>query len=594
MAWAGLQYSALPTEPPPGDLVPSAPALRAEAAVQRARGVAAPLLVLALVASSSVAVYSLTVRGLQLHTHTGSWRLAVALPSHAVGLDVRGTAAPPVSLRALAGAWSMAASAAAAGTPAAVRVTVGGDGRVLLDGVRQGSEYDLVQDPNHTIFTQRHREGGWELDTVRSSLAVLVWSRLDGTSMIWYKEASSFYEEKLAAAKAIGLADGGGDPCGQAEVHCEGGHVVAIRMALCDKVRGISIASFAALTFLEHLDLAHTRVTGDVAALAALGRLSELNLRHTGVSGDLAALGGLRALRSLRLGGSIVQGGLSGNIASLEQLNNLKELEISGSERVEGMLLALRALPRLEVLVLDDTSVQGELEALAHLRQLREVSLQFTNVVGDIAQLGMLSKLEVLNLRGNMQHAHIQLNRTLRVPVPFVFEEFSRVLGVVLNESTLVVEGFESAAGMQDGWMKKDRLVAVNSVKVYTVEQALFEIQHARPAMEAGRPIDFTLMRSVCGDVQSLTPLSRLRTLNLGGTQVSGSLVGLAHTTNLTDLQLGGTHVRGSVTQLAPLLALEVLNLQDTEARCTGGCREWTGKQDIRAALGGGEGVLLT
>jgi len=382
------------------------------------------------------------------------------------------------------------------------------------------------------------------------------------------------------------------DPCDEVEVVCRGGHVVEIRLARSLKVRGVDVAEFAGLLSLEHLDLSHTEVYGDVTALSALSSLVELNLRATGVFGDVQSLGSLTGLRVLRLGGSDTQGNLSGDISGLQRLVKLRELEISGSDRVVGFLKALVPLQSLQVLVLDDTQTEGDLNALAPLTQLRELSLAFTNVMGDIAPLAALTQLEVLILQGTMQHAEIKRSRLLTIKKPFVMQEFMEELGVWLDDDTLVVEGFQNDHGILDGWNKEDQLLAVNGRSVHTWSQVLFELSLVKE--KAQLPIVFSVLRGVRGDVRGLRNLTSLRVLSLGDTVVGGDVGELEGLRNLTRLELWGTSLTGDVTQLAPLKSLSHLNLQDTGISCPEGCRDWVGTRAVRTVLGGTSGILPT
>ena len=153
------------------------------------------------------------------------------------------------------------------------------------------------------------------------------------------------------------------------------------------------LSVFQGAAELQELDLASTKVFGDLSGLSKATRLNWLTLARTQVSGDLRQIENATELSSLDLGFTKVMG----NLAALQKARRLMVLNLASTE-VFGDLSSLESASQLRVLRLPNTRVAGDLSGLRKNTALTWLSLSNTEVSGNLSNLDKASKLSVLGL----------------------------------------------------------------------------------------------------------------------------------------------------------------------------------------------------
>jgi len=160
------------------------------------------------------------------------------------------------------------------------------------------------------------------------------------------------------------------------------------RLILRGQVRG-NIAELSKLK-LWILDLAHTRVVGDLTELSKLKGLEVLDLSQSQVVGNVSALCNLTKLTRLHLSQTQIVGEL-GEVSKLKELGNL---DLSQT-RVAGDVGELSKLRKLTDLQLSQTKVHGDITVITSMPYVIKVDLSGTAVSGDLTNV----KRGCLNLR---------------------------------------------------------------------------------------------------------------------------------------------------------------------------------------------------
>eukprot|EP00435_Cladocopium_sp_Y103_P023760 s2091_g5.t1 len=145
---------------------------------------------------------------------------------------------------------------------------------------------------------------------------------------------------------------------------------------------------------VELISLGNTDVDGSMRVFHRAPKLQDLNLAGTRISGDLEILSDVTTLRHLRLDRCNV----TGNIAAIST-ESLEVLSLSET-RIFGNLRVLSGQAKLRELKLAATAVQGDLSDLTALPEIEHVDLSRTNVTGSMNAEwdGHCKKLQYLDL----------------------------------------------------------------------------------------------------------------------------------------------------------------------------------------------------
>lgn len=100
--------------------------------------------------------------------------------------------------------------------------------------------------------------------------------------------------------------------------------------------------------------------------------------------------------------------------------------------------------------------------------------------------------------------------------------------------------------------------IAINIQKLFDDFSA---IEHIGPVDNYGNNINDAILN--CDLIDEFP--KNLKTLSVGGANVTGDISKLAKLTSLTTLKLGGTHVTGDISKLNVLNKLQILNLDQTK-----------------------------
>jgi len=146
------------------------------------------------------------------------------------------------------------------------------------------------------------------------------------------------------------------------------------------------LGPLASLLRLRFLRIEGTRVGGDLTALRNLTQLRELHIGSNCLSGDLVPLQGLLKLRALTIPGRFPWAGGA--------------RPCNGTAGLEGSLLPVSSLRNLEVLALPWNSLEGDISALRGLSLLTTLSLNENKLAGDLSSVSNLTLLQTLQLRG--------------------------------------------------------------------------------------------------------------------------------------------------------------------------------------------------
>ena len=172
------------------------------------------------------------------------------------------------------------------------------------------------------------------------------------------------------------------------------GELVKLRYFIINNPRTTGeLSVFQGAVELQRLDLAFTKVSGDLACLENLTKLSELWLSSTKVFGDVSGLSKATGLISLDLS----QTQVSGDLRQIENATKLSLLHL-GSTKVMGNLGGLQKARRLILLNLASTEVLGDLSSLENASELRTLKLPNTSVAGDLSGLRKATALTSLSL----------------------------------------------------------------------------------------------------------------------------------------------------------------------------------------------------
>jgi len=127
---------------------------------------------------------------------------------------------------------------------------------------------------------------------------------------------------------------------------------------ICDagELSDVAVESIASLPNLRHLRLRHSPISDDgFQALAAIKTLWFLNLPHSRCTAKgIASLAVLPDLRNLRLGSDLLGADAAGSLSLLHSLRSVHLIGVPFND--EGLRL-IAALPELESIYLDDSSV---------------------------------------------------------------------------------------------------------------------------------------------------------------------------------------------------------------------------------------------
>lgn len=274
-------------------------------------------------------------------------------------------------------------------------------------------------------------------------------------------------------------------------------------------------ALLEALGPLERMDLAKTRIAGDLAILEAMPKLKALNLSMTHIVGRLEVF---------------------------QFTPKLEELDLAHSS-VLGDVKVFESLPSLRSLRLRQTWTSGNAEALKGCLQLELLDLSWTRVRG-FFEFG-LPRLKDLDLSGAQIRGHaVLLLRSLRgVRAP-------------LRRISLSWTAFSGTTMSLARWCPMEHLALAES-EVY------IRLRHFWKCSEL-RTLDLSGSRTR-GDASELRNLPQLEEVDLSSTKISGSLEVFRFLPKLQKLQLSDTVVYGDMSVFSNTPDLVRLQLRNTK-----------------------------
>jgi len=347
---------------------------------------------------------------------------------------------------------------------------------------------------------------------------------------------------------------------------------------------------------LAYIDLSGTKVQGDIQVFQACVQLVELNLDKTYVQGDIQAFQATRKLASLKLHGTHVFGDIiafhataklatialalthaSGDITVFRSTQLLETLELA-STLVFGDIKVFEATKDLEHLDLSSTKVVGNIQVFKSTDKLEGLYLSATQIFGDIAALTNASALKNLylgqsNVSGNISALwaadmleEVQLAST-------------RVYGDIQ-----VFKGKESLTKLLCSaiWIEGDVTVFENMEGLEMVDLSLTHVT-GDIAVFQGTDLLFHLVLAstlVFGDIERLVPVGRdhpYEVIDLSRTNILGNIWVFQNANDLLELYLADTKVAGSIDGILKWDKVRVVDLSRTQV--TGELRRsWRGR----------------
>jgi len=297
---------------------------------------------------------------------------------------------------------------------------------------------------------------------------------------------------------------------------------------------GLLDGRFLELPDLQALNLANTKVKGDLAVLKDNTKLEWLVLHESGVSGDLNSLRNARQLEHLDLSGTTV----SGDLVAVADATKLQHLDVSGTS-VSGDLVAVAKARKLQHLDVSGTSVSGDLVAVADATKLQHLDVSGTRVSGDLAAVAKASKLQRLDVSGS------RVSGDLMAVADATKLQHLDVSGTSVSGDLVAVAKARKLQHLDvSGTSVSGDLVAVaDATKLQHLDVSLTSVSGDLVAVAKARKLHhFHVSRTeVFGDVENLKNAGELRYLRLSGSKISGAL---AHWKEIQDLQLSGTKVQ--------------------------------------------------
>lgn len=190
-------------------------------------------------------------------------------------------------------------------------------------------------------------------------------------------------------------------PNGWHGVTIEDDHVVSIILNN-NNLQGVMHKSIEALKYLERLDLAFNKLTGELPnEITELRKLRVLKLEMNRLKGTLPKnFDNLIALEELILFNNMLEGNIPENIGKAK---NLKIINLSSNFFSGGLPKSVENLNRLESLELFGNKLAGQIDVdLGKLKNLSELVLAYNKFEGAVPEsVQNLTQLQFVQLQGN-------------------------------------------------------------------------------------------------------------------------------------------------------------------------------------------------
>ena len=329
---------------------------------------------------------------------------------------------------------------------------------------------------------------------------------------------------------------------------------------------------------LQTLHLAHTKVDGDIKYLD-ISEMKVLKVAHVDLNGTLDLLNGtLKRMQVMNLACTRVQG----NLQVFEDAKDLRELNLGGTDIV-GDIEVFKHTTELRILNISETVTKGDIHVFQALPELREVRAWYTMVHGDISIFTNKTKLKALSFAGTQVHGDIQALR----------EAWGlEMVGFTKTEVLGDIQVFEHAVHLRHAWFSGTRISG--DIKAFGNSRHLEHILLRRTAVSGNiqafesahqlvqLALDGTKVEGDIGifvhlpTVGSINPgqepadlwklatfykMYRLRTLGLEGCNITGTLYRVAPSMpNLRALRISRTSITGKLSSFSTLRRLQELH----------------------------------
>lgn len=329
------------------------------------------------------------------------------------------------------------------------------------------------------------------------------------------------------------------------------------------------IASYA--PNLERLDITGLKVTGTVRDLGFFENLSGLAMSSASlITGQIDELNDYMPKATiLNLSSTI----LTGDVESLGRhinADNFVTLILEHSTGFSGDIAAFSGMTNLEVLAVGNTNLHGDITSLAALTNLKALGLDELSISGDISSWSDLTQLTriqaaVTNVEGDIAvFANMPDLEILSLGGTKVSGEIQSLSN--LSNLNALVLGTEDSPGAVTGEL--DKLTGITNLVTLDLtgqsvggDVAGLSTLCTNNKMEAildGNPIT--------GDISSIMN-SSFSVLSLAGTKVSGSIDGFKDYTYagiINSLHLNDTDIAGDISAFSRMDHLQYLNIGNT------------------------------
>ena len=328
------------------------------------------------------------------------------------------------------------------------------------------------------------------------------------------------------------------------------------------------------LANLTRLNLGDNELSGWITPeLGSLDNLTDLKLNDNQLTGPIPpALGNLTELKVLDLSSNrLDSGAVKGGIPSkLGDLTNLQELDLSHNQLTRQIPTALGNLRGLRELNLSHNQLFGtipsELGGLLTVRaSLRNLNLSHNYLDREIpVELGRLINLETLDISHNSLAGAIPKSLGNLVNLEFMYIHANPSLSGCVPRYLEGVQGLEIAlndhqGNRLDGFCLSSGAASDKSVLEILYSQTGGDNWYVKGRWMTKEPISTWHGVTTNGD-------GRVTALDLGGNNLDGPLpLELRDLTELRSLDLRGNRLSGSITWLSHLSNLEYLDLSNNQ-----------------------------
>ncbi|BAP57791.1 receptor protein kinase-like protein [Thioploca ingrica] len=359
------------------------------------------------------------------------------------------------------------------------------------------------------------------------------------------------------------------EPCQWAGITCENEHVTQINREYVNLVG--TLPDLSALTFLQSLDLGtncglrcggwnNSQLTGTLPNLSALTQLTFLDLSGNKFSGTINISSLPSSLQELYLQYNQLEGPIPN---FKEKLTKLTHLNLGGNS-LTGPIDGLYFPPSLKLLSLYGTPLNQPLSDLSSLINLTDLDLGYTQLSGTIDANYFPKSLTTLYLDGNPFNQPIP-NLSSLTHLTYLYlgnAQLSGSINVSFFPTSLqsLSLGSNPLEGNIPSFSALNNLhyldLSYNPQLKGIIDASLFPLSLQNLSLN-GTPLN--------QPIPNLSTLSNLNSLDLNGTQLTGTINSAYFPPNLTNLSLGGNQLHGSIPDFSKVTGLQNLSLSNNQ-----------------------------